>query len=740
MPSTNAGDGTRIATATGLERSAWVGLGLCAGLVLGVVGFWTAFSKFNTWDDEGYFLLAVRAFQDGGGQYERIRGVFYGPVYFQFVTGFLALLHLPLDTAGARWLLLIAWALACSALARLAWRMCGSLLAVALVLALDFPILAWFTNEPLHANSPILIFLSLLPWISSSKRSTGPIRAAACGALCAAILLVKINAGLLVLLALATAFAPAGQRFMGLSLRVLLCLVLALCPFVLMWRLLHDPSVLDFALLASISLIPFGLRLFEPRETHSTARVRIAFLAGLGVLIALSLGQCLLYGTTVEGLWRGIFADGWKFLPLNHHSPPLPSRAAILLSSGAIPLVSVARRQPFVRALMQLSASLVVLYLSLRLRAPLAAMPVLWLVASGRRAPVLQDTLGLLTVLLCLQAYPIAGSQLGCFCLLSALMGVVGCVEATRELRRRPGWIPRWLSNSAVVAGCIALLALRNPIWSGIVQLQRGWKEKVPLALPGTGPLRLPELEVARYRWIVANLREECDTFLGMAGMHSFYLWSGLAPPVPFYPHHWTLLYDTGEKRALFRALCAHARPGLLFNRALVAFWMGNSPRHEPALRLATESFEPVARVGDYQLWLPPADRPHRVLSVTALDADQELFARHGAVRGFVLHFPALAGVRLARVVIRDTATGLDRLDSDAASKAARVVLVDEQDRELPRNPSAQAIDLSHRTDVLMFWPRVRFDGSAADILVRAFDTQGRRAAELLFAVDRQRR
>src|SRR5262249_36189093 len=148
--------------------------------------------------------------------YEDIRTVFYGPFYFQFVDGLFAITGHEVDHAGARWLLLAGWAAGALTAAWLAWRLSRSLLVAAVALAVGFPFLVLFTNEPLPATSPVLLLLApllvLLHPLLDRDRRPSTTALAACGALCAGIALVKLNVGAFVLLACAAAFAARFGR------------------------------------------------------------------------------------------------------------------------------------------------------------------------------------------------------------------------------------------------------------------------------------------------------------------------------------------------------------------------------------------------------------------------------------------------------------------------------------------------------------------------------------------------
>src|SRR5947209_7098155 len=62
-------------------------------------------------------------------------------------------------------------------------------------------------------------------------------------------------------------------------------------------------------------------------------------------------------------------------------------------------------------------------------------------------------------------------------------------------------------------------------------EAEAAYQAAVPLGLRGAQRLRLPERDVARLRWLAANLERHCDTFLSPIGLNSLYFWADKEPP-----------------------------------------------------------------------------------------------------------------------------------------------------------------------------------------------------------------
>jgi hypothetical protein len=721
-----------IAGALVLAGAVWA----CASL-----GFFHAFTRFNDWDDEGYFLLALRRFREHGGLYEQIREVFYGPFYFEAIGWGSRLLHVPLDHASARWFMIGAWVAAVAASALAAWRLSGSMLAGAIAGTLGFQFLLLFTNEPLHATSLLLILLALLLTLrfrAASEREPGLWTMAACGAVCAAIALVKLNVGLFVVCAFLGAHPPAGAgRAAGIARRGL-ALGLVLLPFALMRVLLGDALVLDFALLVSTALIPFAWFSARTPEWTVQPKALIAFAAGAAALTVVSIGACLASGTTFAGLWRSLVLDALAFPTRVHHSPELPGLGQILLGLLALPVFWAVHRRPLARALLQLGVGLWLLYGSLKLQMPLESLQFVWIPALAGERSARRALLGLLAVLLTLQAFPVAGSQLGICSFLVPLVALTGVWEACRSLAQpesfaRIARVARVVVPPAAAAGAYLLLMAHSPFLKTWSAAEFQWRALPALDLPGCGPLHLPELEGAQQTWLAANLKQNADTFVGLAGVPSAHIWSGVPAPVPFYSHHWVLYYDAEREAALAQALFAAQRPCIVRNIYLLNFWTESLTfRDGPFSRALETDFKLAGRVGLYELWLPRAATPDLVLSVFPAAPGKELMERYGARRAFRLRFPAGVDYQVAHIALHNVRSGVDLLDTASPKPESRMTALTLQGAQLLPYPPVEPLDPRRTSEVLLLLPPFKSPAVAKQLLFRAYDASGRVVARLL--------
>ncbi len=730
----------------GSQRSWWSRIQTLAGalalagaaLVCSLLGFWQAFSRFKEWDDEGYFLQALRRFQEHGGLYEEIRHVFYGPFYFEAIAWGSSLLHIPLDSATARWLMLCGWMVALAASAFTAWRLCGSRLAAAVTVMLGFQFLFLVTNEPLHATSPVLILLALLLLLcfrSGVERAPGRGTMAACGALCAAIALVKLNVGLFVVAAFVCAHPPGGHGRAAQLARRALALGLVLLPFALMRVLLDTDWVRDYALFLSAALLPFACLLLRSPGQPVERKAWQAFTAAGAGFSALSIGACLANGTTLAGMWRSLVLDALSFPLTTHNSPTLPGHGQMLLGLLVLPVGWALRRRPFALKLLQLAAGLWIAYDCLRLESAFAALPFLWLFSLGGVSSARRTFVGLLAVLLSLQAFPQPGSQRGLFSLFVPLVGVTGACRAWQGLAWPESFarLARLIVPPlAGIAACL-LLALRGPVFRSWPEIRAHWTRLPPLDLPGTGALHLPEMDVARQTWLALNLKLNADTFVGLPGVPSAHLWSGVPAPVPFYPHHWVLYYDLGQEEALLQALLASKRPCIVRHVNMLPIWTGSRTfREGPFTRALGDDFELAGVAGHYELWFPRAANPELVLSGFPVELDPQLLERFGQRIAFRLRFPVDGGYLVSHLALHNAVADIDVFDTASATEAERIIALTPAGAEILRGSSAEPLDPRRMPEMLLLLPQSKSEHGTPEPLFRAYGPDGRVVARLL--------
>jgi hypothetical protein len=728
------------------SRAASLALFIALVLATGWVARELLFVTFRLPDDEGYFLLALRARRAGAALYDDVDTV-YGPFYFQLADVLSRVLHAPFDNVSARWFVLVLWIGAGVCVALYVARVTRSLSAAALAYFLSWFLMRELAGIPPHPTALVVGLLALLALatlgISDPARSGRAFFA--CGALTAALALTKLNAGVYALLAFALCFAEFAPRTRAAAaLHALLAVLAVLFPFLLMQPLLGDPRVQELACTVSLSLAPLVLLRAPDSESRSPPRIGL-YLGGGAVVTLLVLGVCVVQGTHPVALWRSLVLGTLHFPGAFVVPPRIERGVEILVAGAALPMFLLARspRTPGARAdrriLLKLAGGVAILALCLSSAAEcLRALPLVWLVAvdgtSARRASDSRVLLALLVVFEALHGYPIAGSQAVPFAFLVPIIGLVTVIDAWRELPERwrsPFAHASWRRSFAAAA--LLALAWFHALRTNAPILARQISKSIPSELPGAQSVRMYERRAAECQWATANVRRNGATLFTAPGMHSFNVWSSLGTPVAFYPNTWILFYDARQEEELARALTASERPCVLRDSALIEFWTGRRELRDGALsRVLEREFVTVAAVGDLELMLPSSAHADLVLSVFDERAPPGVRERFGIDRVLRLSFPVLDGASVQRITVVDTLRNAVVADSSADAAELRACVVDADGECLLRAGSSGAIDLSRERPVFLITPERKLTFDARWNLVRAYDASGKVVARLL--------
>jgi hypothetical protein len=269
--------------------------------------FFTLFSTFKLYDDEGKHLLFVRHLLDGRAIYDDIHSV-YGPFYFFERWMLFGLLRLPLTNDVGRAVTFVSWCLAALILAATAWRIAGKtriafgLAAIAGTLSvLHLSVLSY---EPNHPQEVIAVLLALAFWTAATMKSARR-RLPLCvlGGLGAALVLTKINVGIFYCIALAVALValtrPSPVRTL---LKFLLTIGVVILPLALMRSRLAD-GYAGLCFFMTVSLLPCCLLLAfrVPAGRFGFSDWLAAAVGGLVILLIMA-GFARSEGNTISGM------------------------------------------------------------------------------------------------------------------------------------------------------------------------------------------------------------------------------------------------------------------------------------------------------------------------------------------------------------------------------------------------------------------------------------------------------
>ncbi|HXY36173.1 MAG TPA: hypothetical protein VEI07_18195, partial [Planctomycetaceae bacterium] len=403
-------------------------------------------------------MLSVQQLLDGRALYDQGSFV-YGPSYLLDRWAIFSLLGVPLGNDGVRAVTLVTWGIAALLLALTAWR-----LARGMHWALGLAAIVWivaifhldvFTNEPGHPQELVALLLAAAFWIAAQFWNARPATSLLLlGAITGALVLTKINVGVLFGLSLGMALVSLGPRPSAIwtCLRVAGALAILALPTVLMRSRFGD-GFGTFCVMITAALVPccwLGLTHVGPGEV----RFRDVLLCGLGVLAAatVTLGFALVQGNTLAGIYRALLIQPWRGFAGARFGGPLALPRLIipwsLIGAGLGPGAFWMGRQGrnvlwplrlFVCALIFTDAMLARSWDS---QATWIVLPLVWLLLvppTGWQPPANEWLLRLLlaftTCLQPIQAFPVPGSQIHIGTLASILLGVVLVVDLCRELQ-----------------------------------------------------------------------------------------------------------------------------------------------------------------------------------------------------------------------------------------------------------------------------------------------------------------
>jgi hypothetical protein len=575
---------------------------LVLSALAGIAAYYWMFTGFSVWDDEGTLLLTVRQFLGGMKLYDQIKG--YGPVYYWYNWILRTVSGTPATHDTVRMSSLIPWLLTALVCAWIVLRLTRSLLLASFTHLLTFLGLSFFRKEPGHPQE--LCILLMMALVASGIACVLPrwrLPSMFClGALPGALLLIKVNIGIFMILgvALAVLWHLHGTRLPTYLFGAVAGASLIL-PFAIMKAHLGGSSADRYCLVVVISTIALLLVLTRlPRIKFLSLRdswivfasficmvvvVLLVLIAGERVSPYNILNSLVLVNLRVsinQGLW---------YIPVRLPRLWIPWIFASL--AGAIfvrmaPKNDATERSLFYLKLMlgPLSAAGVVFF-GQSLLSPVA--PFSWLVLCGptEEAQISQSftrtLLCSITVIQTLYAYPIAGSQSD-FIQIPLIVVAMVCLGDFFVWYRSSR--PAAPSSTHRVALAMALLCV--PAFYLLVGgiHRKTYNSLMPLDLPGAGRIHLAAAQARDYHWLVQNIEANCDIFFGMPELPSLHIWTGIAPPAGLGAGSWMVVYTDEDQAAVSSELSMHPRACAFYNPQLVAIW-NTSNRNMDALPLA---------------------------------------------------------------------------------------------------------------------------------------------------------
>jgi hypothetical protein len=576
---------------------------------------------WSSWDDEGYFLITVQGVLRGKPLYDETFSQ-YGPAYYLAELAFRSISAVPVTHETGRWEILAFWLAVATVTAWWTSKLAGSYGWALVVFAVVARHIVPWGADPGLPQWFLLLLLTAAVGLSTGvdrPAALSGIRLVLIGALTAAVILTKINAGVYLAAGLVLALTLNRRGRWATAAYLSAALGIAALPLAIMRR--HLAADLTFAVVTSTSIVTCAVAAWT-RPSRTTLPRRAVGLTVAGLAMA-SVGICvatLLAGTSLRGLVDGVIVRPFRFagqIWLPHDFPP----GAMLFSAGSLIacciLCAAVSRSGLTRftaaALVMARACAAVLILFGGRYAMGCGVLLLWVILlppareGADRFLFARATFAFTAAVEFLYSYPLPGYQLKWGTVLLLPAGVLSLADLARDVSAMLPVLGKWnlvagASQIAVLAHLIRVLPLPGSI--GVLTL-------TPLDLPGARNLLVSAPGAARLHWITENLRAHCDTFVTMPGLNSYYFWTGLEPPTGMNESEWMILYDAAQQARIVEALSSHQRPCAVRSATDVAFWLGlrdgqgQDPDTLPLARFINEEFATAAVVGGQEFRLP---------------------------------------------------------------------------------------------------------------------------------------
>jgi hypothetical protein len=591
----------------------------------GAAAYLKMLTGFNLYDDEGSLMLSVKQYLAGMRIYDQILSA-YGPVYYFYQWALRTATATPVTHDVVRISALLPWLASALISAWIVLRLTRSLVLAAAAHLATSLVLAFFRAEPGTSQELTLVLLLALaasPLLAGLEDGR-TVLMLALGVLPAALLLIKVNAGVFAVAGVGMALVICAPRTR--VWRVLALAAGAACtalPVVLMRNHLDAEWARTYCWLEVSSVAGCASCLLRirpgPRVTGrdcmlAAGAFAVTFATVMAILHLQGVSMPVVYDSLVALPARVFFLHRTWFVAPRLLQGTLPWA---LTGLGAAVFTAWKQPRPGTTAWLILFAgktafgAVAVVAMLLGLPLPTIVPPFAWLLlfdpnqANDEWQDFPRRLLAILTVLQTLYAYPVAGSQFE-FIQVLLLVTVVVCVgDSLTWLTESPGKCDRpmpWGQTAATAA--LAAVALAQG--GVLVDRYRDYSSLPSLDLPGARLLHVEPNTKANFHWLVRNLKEQCDSFESLPGLPSLNFWTGIEPLTGLNVDDWTLALSPDQQRQVVAAISSHPRACMVYNRPLARFWnpTGENLENLPLVHYIFRNFQPVGSSGDYQLML----------------------------------------------------------------------------------------------------------------------------------------
>jgi len=584
----------------------------------GLGAYYRMLTGFSIYDDEGTLLISVKQYLGGVKLYEHT-ALPYGPVYYFYNWAVRTLSGTPVTHDMVRMSSLIPWLLTALVSAWIVYRFTGSLAIASVTHLLTSLILSnFFRNEPGHPQELCILLLVCLVaagFVPSSPRGR-LLGLILLGALTAALLLVKVNIGTFAFLAVSLALLAHSPKT-KLSRLAFYAVAAAsvFLPLILMKSHLKDPSTRMYAVLVVVSMIAMLLILFGVprissfRSKDSWIALGAFAVAFVGVVLKLKMQgvglNAMLHALVLDSLSIYVSRGSW-YLPMPTDQGWLPwilcgLAAALFFAWNSAKMNQMEDDSLYLKLAVTIFAVLALLFGMQMIK---LALPFCWLVLYGRPG---QDRelnsfpralLGSVAVLQTLYAYPIAGSQSSFILILPIIVVMTFLGDLVLWGQEKFSVIP----ILARAAASIVLLCV-SASYFVIARADRMTYEALPsLQLLGAGRIHVPPAQAQDYQWLVQNLKDHCDIFVGFPELPSLHAWTEKDPLAGMEIDNWMLTSSKEQQVAAAAALSEHPNSCEISNPVLTGIWNSSNSDLDalPLVHYLNENFKVVGTTGQF--------------------------------------------------------------------------------------------------------------------------------------------
>ena len=558
------------------------------------------FSGFQPYDDEGIFLVALRDYLAGHPLMTSFVPL-YGPFYFEVYGGLFKLLGIAPTHDSGRWLTLIVWLLASVAGGLIVLRLSRSVLLALAAQLLTFVVLGALAIEPTSTYGLSTLLLVALTGTATFRSARPRVTAVVIGGIVMALFLIKVNLGLFAAAATGLAWAASFDAFGRRLVLPVVGTLVSVLPVLVMWSLIRQTWVLEFAIVASCSVAAIAVTAVTSTRPAMPSPATGWLGAGAAAVAAVCIGTALAGGSRPTDIVNFLFVFPLRFptvftFPLNANVAVVGW--AIFMLATAVAVTRIGE----IPAPFRIGAG-IFSWLTILL-APasvfLLALPLSWLAVRapagrGARSPDSYARLMVasLATIEALQAYPVAGTQTYLAAVGLVPVGAIVLNDGIRQLRASARWM----------LGAPAVLNVTAAALSGFVAFTN-FNASMPLDLPGAYSTRVVPQQGETLRELIGSLAaNHCSYLVTYPGMDSFYVWTDQQSSIEMRYGQWYLLLTPGEQTALVQQF--QHQPGLcvIENSKLIDFWTkGRPPPSGQLVDFIDSRFVPAGTYGDYEL------------------------------------------------------------------------------------------------------------------------------------------